>query len=289
VIRLRRPSAPPDFDTDKKIVAARNEVRALANGPEKLKSKDFEAVWSERRFKDVLEREAYGKCAYCEVHHAPGGYLRVEHVRPKTELRTLPPLSDTDYDKPAAPWREREPEGAPDPRGTKFEIKGGGYWWLAYAWENWVLSCEKCNSTKWKGNLFPACSMSGGSRPPIKEHCELVEDALLLTPFDTVRDPADHLQFFSDGFVAPRDRSAYGAETIRTCGLNRETLVRDRHEKANVVLATLQNFAVGHEDELALVDLIAEARKDKEFAALARNLINEWFGNDEFVRTHCCT
>jgi hypothetical protein len=84
-----------------------------------------------------------------------------------------------------------------------------GYWWLAYDWSNYLLSCEVCNRV-WKGNLFPIRQPPHRSAPPAENSVK--EVPLLLSPYGS-RDPARHLQFNKDGSVEPRKNSTFGRET----------------------------------------------------------------------------
>ena len=53
----------------------------------------------------------------------------------------------------------------------------GTYWWLAYDWSNYVLSCKTCNTNK--GQKFPLKEKV----TPITPGCEENETPLLLNPF----------------------------------------------------------------------------------------------------------
>ena len=41
----------------------------------------------------------------------------------------------------------------PSPHVEHYRPKRGGYYWLAYSWDNLIVSCSQCNTKK--GNKFP--------------------------------------------------------------------------------------------------------------------------------------
>ena len=95
-----------------------------------------------------------------------------------------------------------------------------GYWWLAFEWNNLLLACERCNRA-WKGTLFPVAEETR----PIPPEPDAPETALLLDPYGD-ENPAKHLRFDTIGQVSAAPESRIGRETIRTLGLDRDSLVR---------------------------------------------------------------
>jgi len=87
------------------------------------------------------------KCCYCE--HTISWKLEsdVEHFRPKTRIQGVP--------------------------------QHPGYWWLAYAWDNYFLACKICN-TQYKGNQFPLAENGQRAQQPTEDLTQ--EKALLLHP-----------------------------------------------------------------------------------------------------------
>jgi hypothetical protein len=63
----------------------------------------------------------------------------------------------------------------------------GGYWWIAYALDNYFLSCSSCNSV-YKANRFPV--RAGGSRFTFTQRAHLHDEARLL--LDPARDPVEN-------------------------------------------------------------------------------------------------
>jgi uncharacterized protein (TIGR02646 family) len=69
------------------------------------------------------------------------------------------------------------------------------YWWLAYEWENMLLSCEVCNVAK--ANRFPI--MGKVAKPGVRGRDLLAEQPLLLDPCLDL--PEEHLAFKERGEV----------------------------------------------------------------------------------------
>jgi hypothetical protein len=206
------PTEPPNWRTTVEDIEQR--VSLWARGRLQLAKGEvlFEDKWV--AYKVTFSRVQRAKCAYCEMLLAPdakGG--DIEHYRPKgliTKLLDDPKTWGTEVD-----GHNSRDEKRVAPRACK----GKGYWWLAYAWDNYLLSCGTCNE-KWKGNLFP---IEGGHlRAPTKKGY-LTERPLLLNPYGDV-DPTDHLEFNEIGQISPRNNSVMGLQTIRTCHLTRESL-----------------------------------------------------------------
>lgn len=199
------------------------------------------------------------KCAWCEQIRSWKRELDVEHYRPKvcvTEWAGKPPIvSDT-----------------PPP---EIDI-GPGYWWLAFGWNNYSLSCKNCNQG-WKRNLFPIAA----PRPACVEGVEVNEKPLLLDPGSSFR-TRDHFRWTIDGIMEPISDEGYA--TIVTCGLNRKDLAVRRQKVALKVSKALDPFvralrshdvAGQREPFKAFADLGA---RSEEFTSMARWLVEERLG-----------
>lgn len=149
-----------------------------------------------------LMRLFKGKCAYCESKIDASGPGEIEHFRPK--------------------------QGA---RSKSLERDHLHYAWLAYEWENLLVTCIDCNRVRsyangraGKGDNFPL----QGPRAPLLADigmCRAIEEPFLIDPcFDR---PEEHLSFQSDGLCRPL--TPRGQATVDILGLNiREALVVER-------------------------------------------------------------
>lgn len=202
MLRFERPPRPKGFA---RIVGpfAREVRNAIAKGM----PPDFPEVWSQ--FKDQLCDAQHGKCGYCETF-AMNHPAAVEHFAPKGDVHELI-------------QEGQEANSLFNVKGrVTVQISPTGYHWLAYAWENWLLACERCN-TGWKRSLFPVKEAPHPCPPaPSRSFTPL-----LLNPFGP-QDPTEHLDFDSLSTVVPKGGSIYGEATIRTCGLDRESLRKAR-------------------------------------------------------------
>lgn len=222
MLRLRRPPMPETFeqDVENARAAAQAEIKRYRSELDQKKPKptkpDFPQIWG--RYKAAFAEAQHEKCGYCEVRVIAGFNGDVEHFRPKGEVWSL-------SDNPAD-WGEQRPHSA-SVTGRKHEIiSDTGYWWMAYDWGNWLLSCSACNSG-WKGSFFPVAEANRVLPPAENEQ----EQPLLLNPFDGP-DPIEHLYFGDLGEVQPENESRLGRETIKVCGLDRASLRLARLEKA---------------------------------------------------------
>lgn len=158
------------------------------------------------------------KCSYCEQGLAEGGHgLGIDHYRP---LR----------------------HAAGNSRGEDKEAIDH-YAWLAYEWNNLLLSCPACNAAK--RNQFPTAN--GRAVPMTKwRQCDRLEKPLLLNP--SVDKPSRHLAYSIEGECIAL--SLRGDVTIQMLALNRSELL-------------LQRAAIFHE-------LVAELRKVRFTVSPAR-------------------
>jgi hypothetical protein len=169
-------------------------------------------------FKADFARVQHGRCGYCELPVIGAQHGDVEHYRPKGMVEIF---------DPSRQGAEKQNLSNVEGRAALRRI-GTGYWWHAYAWDNYLLSCAICNQS-WKKNFFPIAGDPTLRQRPAEG---VAEDALLLYPFGT-DDPAEHFSYEPDGRI--RGLTAKGVATIETVGLWRPSLV----EKRKQVLDTL--------------------------------------------------
>jgi hypothetical protein len=229
MLRFTRPRKPDDFDTDvSKARAAVEKAVTAGTGPV-----EFKPLW--RDYKTEFVKAQHGKCGYCESHVLSVYVGDVEHYRPKGALEELP--------ADRAKWgRERQDAGTVEGRVLD-PVCERGYWWLAYEWENYLLSCQICNEY-WKKCLFPVLEHPRCS-PPRKG---VWETPLLLTPFGT-EDPMLHLHVDEIGQIEAWKESAHGRATIDTCGLDRENLRSHRAHFAKMAYPLVRNLQTAIRDD----------------------------------------
>ncbi len=142
----------------------------------------------------------HGKCAFCEskIKHIAHG--DVEHFRPK------------------AGWKQRRDDPLTQP----------GYYWLAYTWENLLLSCKICNQRE-KKNLFPVATSFRA-----RTHKDDVADERPLFIDPSKDEPSEHIGWRR---WTPVHRSERGRVTIQELGLRRPQLRDRRRERYNALEA----------------------------------------------------
>jgi len=228
-----------DFEADANILAARQFVQAayeaamaaFASDSDRIEfpktigrsSSDF---W--KSYKAPFGEVQGGRCAYCEMKVIGGQPGDVEHYRPKGELEILDPDNQGE---------EREHLSNVVGRKALRSI-GTGYWWDAYCWENYLLSCDACNRG-WKRNFFPTADPPAARQRPARN---VAEQDLLFNPFGN-EDPAAHFSYDLDGLI--RGLTEMGVATIETVGLWRPSLVTSRRE-------------VLHQLQLIIEDIVSE-------------------------------
>jgi uncharacterized protein (TIGR02646 family) len=191
MIGITRPPAPTSL-LDQGTAATRQLCADYSGG---VRTFDFKStIYAARTVRDALRVAQHRKCAFCESVFDHTGYGDVEHFRPK------------------AGYKQREAD----------ELRHPGYYWLAYAWDNLLYSCQLCNQ-RFKQNLFPL--KDGRHRAYSHTHNLSKEEPLLVDP--SARDPSRYIGFREEyAFAVGGCRE--GECTIAVLGLNREALVEVR-------------------------------------------------------------
>lgn len=187
--------------------AATNELRAqYENGERTFK---FDAkIYGHETVKQALLRAQADKCCFCESRIVHIDYGDVEHYRPKAEV-----AQSTD-DTPLAP----------------------GYYWLAYTWDNLLVSCAVCNQ-RHKRTLFPLFNPAARARTHLDDLN--AEQPYFVSPADD--DPARFISFRQEVAHPLRD-STRGSATIKALGLNREKLLEARRDRLAPLVRDLKNL-----------------------------------------------
>ena len=192
---------------------------------------EFDAeVYGHDSVKSALIAMQHKKCAFCEskvLQVTPGD---VEHFRPK------------------AGYRQSDDDPLVQP----------GYYWLAYDWENLLLSCSECNR-RHKKNLFPLANPAQRSGLHYRTTDIRLERTIFLDP--TREDPTKVIEF-NRHVPRPCPRKAKrGKAIIAGLGLDRPALneARNDHLRPLISLVELLNqtpvksWGVDHRIALAVL------------------------------------
>ena len=253
MIRVERPVQAPVVlrgagrdETNLNCEAYDSDEDAYRSGSNKFNFN--RGIYAHESVKDALLLAQHDKCCYCERKFRATSYGAVEHFRPKGAVRaTL---------------------GA--------AIRYPGYYWLAYAWENLLVSCETCNSSC-KGSLFP---LEDEDKRAQCHHDPVEEEApVFIDPAS--EDPADHIRFRRAEVEHLTDR---GLGTIKGFGLRRSNLEDARAERLAWVEAVyLLTSKLDGNAPPADIDharrLLSEAsRPEAEFSAMTRDFLDSQAG-----------
>lgn len=204
----------PEFFGSQRITDILNNARAAIASGGKL---ELPGIWSEDEHarKAQHDRHHNGKCCYCERKRDIKLERDVEHYRPKLEV-------------------------SEDPNHK-------GYWWLAYDWENLLISCKTCN-TIYKKNHFPLRDENGRARAE-GDNID-VEDALLINP--AIEDPEQYFLYITEKrgveyltkIVSSDENIERGQTTIEILKLNRPELLgqEERSESYRRIKDTIENY-----------------------------------------------
>jgi len=224
-------------------------------------SGDFkDSVFNGDGVKTQLLHDQHQKCAYCEVNMA-GDYGAVEHYRPKTG------------------WQENKNDILHKP----------GYYWLAYEWTNLLCSCDRCNSTARKGNLFP---LRNSVSRDIDNQNVSREEPLIINPI--FEDPGDFLRFnkymavpaINNGSESDKGRTTIDVFDLNGCNSTKTTparinLLESRKRewiKAKALYDKCVSNGMGRDEAIDFVKSV-HAESKNQFSGMFINQ-NMWFWTD---------
>ena len=185
-------------------------------------TKSFKDHWNEPDVRGVLYAMQWRVCAYCGRNLPGNDRGDVEHYRPKKKVTG--------------------------------DIEHGGYWWLAYELDNYVLSCRTCNSSR-KRNKFPL-RPGAGRRVTFENKANLKREArLLLHPVD---DPLDDW-ISVDWELNDSDLVQIGPRSGLT---NTQTL--QINESLKFFRVNMDQHLV--KERLEVLDQVSEALENREFS-----------------------
>ncbi len=200
-----------------------------------------------KKYKDFFMDAAFhGKCGYCECPVKDFQHGDVEHFRPKAQVTK-------EKDEP---------------------IDHPGYHWLAYDWQNLLISCQKCNQISQRGKQkigkgcrFPVLGIHAQTPETIAQ-----EKPLLINPTSDLPEdlPSKHLAINADGTL--QGLTDRGKTCIQVFGLNiREQLVSQRkiaYRESLLLQAALKSNSPEERDR-AIQEIIA-IKKGKEPYSIAQ-------------------
>lgn len=252
MLSFARPQEPPNFA--RQVEKPKQDIAAIVARGLHPRSEQFTAKW--QPFKQIFCDTQHGKCGYCEHDTLVSYHGDVEHFAPKAGIDEIHPSL------PATP----EQAGDPPPHPVQ-RVCQRGYWWLAYAWHNYLFACARCNQVH-KRSIFPVDPRQNPRAPAP----DVEETPLLLNPYEPGLNPADHLRFSEQGAIY--DRTVRGWETIRTCRLDRIALTTARRDKARRAYGLARKLLRTSEQPLLLEETIGELRElgdeTRPFAGMVR-------------------
>lgn len=202
MIRIQKPKAAPAPLRTRGPAARRRICQHYAQSPGAPPAQFESGIYNHQAVRKVLHTAQHGKCAYCErkLVRTDGD---IDHFRPKAAVQQA---------------REAQP-------------RVPGYYWLAYEWNNLLLTCQHCNqfrtaggAGRGKGSLFPLLNPKQRARRPADDLSR--EQPLLVNPAE--EDPARHLTFRGECIQA---RTQRGAACIQILGLDDPALEERRNDR----------------------------------------------------------
>ncbi len=206
----------PNFGQEKYKVATNkicndfrnNRASFLVAG--KIFSDDFGA----NEFRTALISYQGNKCCYCEKAIGNG---QIEHYRPKSAYQAA--------------------------RGSS--LIRPGYYWLAYEWDNFLISCSDCNQADRKGTLFPVFSTKRAKKPsdPLNS-----EKPIIINP--SKENPSKYITF-NLSIPVGIDKKGRGNANIKIFDLkNRPDLTSSREDilevyKTKKIIASIKTPMIG--------------------------------------------
>jgi hypothetical protein len=223
-------------------------------------------IW--KLYKGRFAEAQHGRCGYCDRKITDTQHGDVEHYRPQGRVDEI--------DDPCASDKCLIGEEAPAVR----KVSSTGYHWLAYAWRNYLLACQRCNQ-QFKRCLFPV--VAGTRELPLTPSDRTGEQPLLLWCYGE-EDPAEHLEFAETGSIAAKNGSIHGRETILTCGLSRRNLQEARQKRCEDAFEFAERILAasyaGRQDlfQEAMKKCLREGKEGWDLTGVFRIIIQQQLG-----------
>jgi uncharacterized protein (TIGR02646 family) len=200
-ITKRANSTAPNILLTKGKKASLEIEHRYNNGEREFLSKEFKSViYGHNSVKELLIKIQDYKCCFCESKIGHLSYGDVEHFRPK------------------AGWvQDNEKMNKP------------GYYWLAYDWNNFLLSCQLCNQ-RYKKNLFP---LIDNTTRVLSHSGDIAEELpIFLNPNN---EDIEQFITFSEEIPTAINDNLRAVKTIEILGLDRELLNEHRRTILNPI------------------------------------------------------
>lgn len=250
VIKIRRTSrAPGNLRAQARI---QTTIDVVEFGKGVVEFEFDRSIYASEKIKSALVQSQHQKCCYCEKS-VRDSYCDVEHFRPKSAVKV---------------------------QGKK-ALQRPGYFWLAYDWDNLILSCEPCNRSH-KRNQFPLVDEL--ARATGQTLSTATETNLLINP---VTELPEQFLTFREEYVVAVDENVRGRATREVLALDREDLNELRREHLKIVkaiVALARQNPPGPESADAQ-NLLYDMASDKgQFAACTRMFLKNNFGTSDVTK-----
>ena len=280
MLQFKRPAKPAGFDESSKKALQKVETKVSAGTAKPSFQSSF---WG--KYKNYFIKAQHHKCGYCDM--VVTGYGDMEHYKPKSVVEEIKTEGE-----------ERSNTHTTKDRTFKKACELG-YWWLAYDWDNYLLSCQLCNQP-WKRALFPIKGKRPSNIEPDNPYPYKTpepkdkEKPLLLNPFGKTK-PQTHLQFDKIGGVRARRNSSIGKATIKTVGLDRTSLIEIRQPHAARAYKYIKKWAAstpGSTDEEFVLDFLTDIGQEKvAFSGVVRVIFEQttgkkWAELEKYYKDH---
>ena len=198
MIRVTRPSTKPEIlltkgarQTEQDKTAYDTDPNGYRSGNRKFQSKK---IYGNKSVKDALLNAQHSKCCYCEAKIGATSHGEVEHYRPKGAVK----------------------------QSVASNMEYPGYYWLAYDWDNLLVSCAVCNRKK--SFLFPLENEVVRAR----SHHDNIQDEKPLFINPAKDEPREHICFRGE---EPVPVTELGRKTIECLQLRRPALQECRRKR----------------------------------------------------------
>ena len=198
-----------------RLDACKDRLNSLTTIEQKKQYIKTHNEWS--NFKSILIRTFGNICWYSETD-ITGSFGDVDHFRPKLSSK--------------------------DSNGNI--ILEDGYWWLAYNYKNFRLSCEKCNRSFGEGGKVDYFPLQEGVIPATPES-DLEEGILLLDPLN--EDDTRLIDFDDNGNVVALSNEQWEVERVRFSNkiYNLGCFSEARRERRQFCKVVLEQYEMAYE------------------------------------------